>query len=212
MANSRGSRCQETDQLALYVDGVPMGASRADEACLGDVHIFSAATTLTEPVTYKWYIDSIHNTPVSEKNYYGYTFDDETHVIYLVASNTRCGIQVTIDAKGRECTDCTVECVLQTAYLPAGELVSLIDEDGTVHKIPARLTTECVSFSRANRTAASAVKRIVKIAGRCRTSTLNAQLYYNKSTPNCLTLNITNSPVKFTSIQVGNTKYSFTGC
>lgn len=212
MRNVRGSRCQETDQIALYVDDIPLGSSRNDEGCLGDVHIFRVKTSLSEPVTYNWYIDSIQTPPVSQKDYYGYTFDSNTHDLILVAANTKCAIQTTVIVKGRECSECVIECVQQTAYFPAGELVSVTDVNGIVYKIPGNIVTQCVTPSKTNGVAGKAIARVVKMTGRCQSSLINAQLFYNKSDPNCLTLNIINSAVKFKTVQVGNKIYSFTGC
>lgn len=210
MGNSRGSRCSETDQLIVYVDGVPFGQTKKDVGCVGDVHIFWATTTLVDPVSYKWYIDSIHNPPVSEKYNYGYTFDDKTHTLILVASNTKCAIQTTIEVRGSKCTECKIESVSQTAFIPAGEVVSLVDTKDRVYKVGGSLFTECQATSRANLVAAKAIARAIRIANDCKPSLLNAQVFYNKSSPNCLTLHIINSPIKFKSIFVGTVNYLFT--
>lgn len=209
--DTRGSGCAETFQNVLYVDNIPMNTPRKDFGCQGDVHIYSVVSTLPNPV-YSWHIDSINNPAVSTKSSYGYTFDAKKHQVIVKVSNTACTIQSTINVTGKECLDCKIDCVNQTAFFPAGELVSLIDTTGAVFPIDGKITAECRNYSRTNLTGAKAVARAVQLAGGCNAPLLNAQLFYNKSTPNCLTLQIINSPVKFKEIQVGTKKYAFTGC
>jgi hypothetical protein len=214
MADSRGARCSDTDQVKIYVDGLPLPSrDRKDMGCLGDVHIFSATTTLSEPVTYAWYIDSAQGTPVSTKSFYGYTFDDEQHTIILRVGNSKCTIASTIKAKGVSCSPCVTKCVTQTAYFPAGRIVALIDETQKAFYIDdGELQAECRLFSKANKIGAKAITRTIRMISECKSTILNAQLFYNKQSPNCLTLNIINSPIKFLSIQIGSTKYPFQGC
>jgi hypothetical protein len=209
--DTRGSGCAETFQNVIYVDNIPMSTPRKDFGCQGDVHIFSVVTTLPNP-TYSWHIDTINNPAVSTKSSYGYTFDDKKHQVIIKVNNTACTIQSTVTVTGKVCQECKIECVNQTAFFRADELVSLIDTTGKVYKIDGKITAECKAPSRTNANGAKAVSRAVKAAAECSAPLLNAQLFYNKNSPNCLTLQIINSPIKFKEIQVGTTKYPFSGC
>lgn len=209
--DTRSSRCSETDQIVVYADGIamPEGTARVDYGCKGDTRIFSVVTTLVGPLTYKWSLDGI--TPPKEllgsDSSYGYTYDENTHRLYVRVEGATCSVQSTISVRGKICKDCVEQCALVTGNVPAGEIHYLIDNKGVKYPVEGSVVTECRKSSKANTKAAIAIKRAILQAAKCKVPNLTVGVFYNQANDTCISINISHSPISFSSIQIGRENY-----
>lgn len=204
------SKCSDY-KLIVYLDGTQV---REDTGCVGDQHTYTTSTTLPSDTTYKWYIDSIvpPSPLVGTNSSYTYTFDSKDHVIYVVATSLSagCAIQVTVDAESVDCPpQCEIDCVRETVSFQPGKFTGLVDKFNNVYHIPPSFTFECAKTSVKNDTIVKWIKTMLKSQPNCSNTDIVVAWTFNKLGTNCIELIITNSPIKFTTITVGNKNYSF---
>lgn len=194
------------NELIIYADGVPLSRSRKDVGCKGEKRLFTSSTTLTGDVSYAWSLDKLTNV-VSTNSFYSHKYDTKKHKLYLVVNGDGCGIQLTVDLAGKECTYCPITCYVSTAAIPAREINSLIDENGKIYPLEGGITGQCAHGSLLNIMAGKAIVRAILAGLKCSKGNLNASVYNNLPTKTCLTVTISNSPVKFKYIQVDGVNY-----
>jgi hypothetical protein len=194
-------------RLTFFVDGVVLSHPRKITGCRGDTVRISATTTLPGQLEYKWSMDT--PTPIIGVGpYYDFTFDGTSHTIRLdlFSLDVPCGITSTITAKGKECIICPTTCIAQTAKIPAGKITSLEDENGKIYPI-----TDCEGVCRdgSNISSAAIIKRAIKAVSKCNLKDMRVSLYHSKTANICLSLTITNSPIRFKYVTVGRSKFLF---
>jgi hypothetical protein len=192
--------------ITIFADGVPIGSPRKDVGCKGEVRRFSVTTSLEGPLSYFW---TLNGDIISTKPYYDYTYPTTNHHIGVqVNSNTsQCGLGQTFTAEGQACSNCPITCTTQTVKMPAGELKYLEDISGKRYPVTQDMITTCKQGS--NLVQSKAVKRALKMGLKCNMPLLSTNIYFNQEGRNCLTLQVSNSPIKLKSIRVGNTDYLF---
>lgn len=182
-----------------------MAPPRRDFGCPNDVHRLSVSTNYPPGATYKWQIDG--GPIVSTKDYYNYTFDNKYHALTVTVSSGNCQIVTKINMHGRDCVQCTTECLVQSSTFPAGNILWLTDEQGIRYMVEPGIIGVCRNGD--NRIASTAVKRAIKNQSKCENDNLRTLIYYNQSGRDCLTLTIYNSPVRFQYLRVGSLEYLF---
>lgn len=198
--------CKDNYELIMFADGVELPRPRHDYGCKNETRRFSVTTTIPGPVSYRWTVDN-NPTVLSTLPYFEFTFDATKHNIVCSADGPSCGIGISAWANGIVCTECAMLCSAQMATIPAGAIVSLTDETGKIYPITPACVTICKDNS--NNQAAGRVKRAIRAKTKCAPKDLRVAIYNNKNGRSCITLTITNSPIRFTSVTVENTKYSF---
>lgn len=221
MAN-KGSRCSGTESVDILYNGI---ALRKDEGCIGDIHLYEADVVFPDPVTYEWTIDGTYHPDnpglhpiVSTSPTYAYTFDDKTHTVHLLVKSIYCGAGTSVKAVGKVCLpECPVECVREVVDIPAGKLKSLVDNHNNTHTIPGSVGFICgknltgqlaKSVKVLNDNAAKAILGILTSVPDCKHAPISVKWAYNNSS-RCITLTISNSPIKFSYIVVENNGYGF---
>lgn len=219
---ARGSRCFGNESLDILYNGVVI---RKDEGCINDVHTYVADAVFNGAVTYEWTIDGIYRPDnpglhpiVSTSATYSYTFDDKSHTIYLVAKTESCGIQVTLPVKGKICLpECPIACVTETVDIPMGFVQGLTDNKNNFHKVQGSysfgcgktLTKEALKALKVlNDKTANIILAMLKSYPNCAQAPISVKWVYNESSK-CITLTISNSPIKFNSITVDGNIYQF---
>lgn len=205
---TRGGGCLEVYETKLYTNGVEISYPKKEFGCSGDVITFSVTSNMPEPLTYLWSLDGLTNVLGTNPTLH-YTFDNTKHTLYCVVTSTNCAIGKTITVTGMDCVACATECVTQTAIVPEGELVSLIDFSGKVYKIDGKIVTSCLTSTKENKLASKAILRTIVNALKCKAKTLTANVYANQVPPSCISVVINNSPIKFKQIKVGSQTYGF---
>lgn len=198
-------------KLTIYYNGTEI---RKDTGCVGDQHTYTTSTTLPPDTTYAWYIDSVRppSPLVSTNASYTYIFGAENHELYLVATSASagCSIQVTVKETTVVCNPvCENNCSKETVSFQAGVLSNLVDNFGNSHLIPNGFSFECAKTSTVNDKVTKWIKAMLKSQPNCHNADINVAWTFNKTGSNCITLVITNSPIKFTSITVGGKTYNF---
>lgn len=198
--------CKDEYELIMFADGVELPRPRHDYGCKNETRRYSVTTTIPGPVSYRWTMDN-NQTVLSTLPYFDFTFDTITHNIVCSADGPSCGISISAKAYGSACVDCPTICSTQTATIPAGAIVSLTDEVGKIYPLTPAGTTICKDNS--NSTVAMMVKRAVRAKTKCAPKDLRVAIYNNNNGRSCISLTIMNSPIRFSTVTVGSTKYPF---
>ena len=204
------ARCSDYN-LITYLDGTVI---RKDTGCIGTQHTYTTSTTLPGTITYKWYLDSVvAPSPIlSTESDFTYTFDSNDHVLYVIArsSTTNCAIQVGITINGVQCNDpCGIECLKESVNVKPGIFDRLTDNFGNTILVPPGLSITCAPDSHQNTQAEKWLKAYLKSQPNCSNSNIKVNITYNKSSAECATITITNSPIKFVTTTVGSKTYNF---
>lgn len=204
--------CTGNEILDLYVDGNKLNYPLKVEGCSGITRRFSCITNLIEP-TYKWTLDMIYEAGgllLSTKDSCDYTFDDKTHKLYCHARSEKqnCGVVKIIQVIGKLCNvNCPVECILEYADIPAGNLTQLVDTKGKTYSL--NQIVECNKLSKNNLKTSEAIKQKLLNAANCKSTILSVSLQSNIGSSNCIRLQINNSPIRLAYVKVGNLFYPF---
>lgn len=102
---------------------------------------------------------------------------------------------------------CPIACKVQTVNLPSSRVQALINDIGHQYTLPGYNYTECSSISQANQATADAITKLILNNIQCDNPGVTVSLTYNGSSPKCVTLTITGSPIKFKYIKVGEVIY-----
>lgn len=206
-------------KLKVFLNSIQI---HSDTGCAGEVHTFTTSTTLPGQVTYKWSLDGISPPKplLGSNSTYTYTFDNLDHTLYLVATGSECSIETTILLKAKLCApQCPVECQLESTTINAGKLKYLVDSHGNSHTIGGNNFFECSPtpisvdapikvLNIPNDKAVKAIKDFLKGQPNCSQAPIGVSWRFN-STSKCITITISNSPIKFKSIIIGGNSYTF---
>ncbi len=195
----------EQYHLTVYSERVPLSPPYRDHGCPGDTRKLTTSTNLPPGVTYKWQIDG--GPIVSTKSWYNYTHDNKYHAVTVTASSGGCEMVTKINMHGRDCTQCTIGCITQSTTFSAGTTLWLTDEQNRRYVIEPGMLAVCRAGS--NIVIAAAIKKAILSQSTCENDNLRVSVYYNQSGRNCLTLTISNSPVRFRYFRVDGVEYAF---
>lgn len=193
--------------LVIWADGVPLYTNK-DSGCKGEIRRFTVVTDLPGTLSYRWSVDNHHvvlgNGPVFDWSYP----DGKVHKLQCTvrSSTLNCEKGQSATLKGKICSECPVGCIAQTAKIPADELKYLTDETGKTYPIQP-ISTVCQNGS--NTVAAKAIKKAIYDGLKCSKGNMNVTVYNNQPGKFCITVTITNCPIRFKSIKVGKTEHQF---
>jgi len=197
--------------LKLFVDGVEFKPGDI-KRCSGEVVNFTTQTNLDEPITWQWSLDGTPHQGallLSDTSSLSYTFDADRHTLHMSAQGQSCGKGFVLTLRGRECDNiCPVKCSIETAYFPAGALISMVDAAGLVYLLSPAAILNCGSKKDALK-AADQIKKMIMDKMGCEMDTFSVIITPSYMNPTCLKLELKNSPVKMKFIQVGNIAYPF---
>lgn len=197
--------------LTIYLDGV---AIREDMGCEGTSHVYTSTTTLPSDVTYKWTIDGVYPLKpiLSTSSSFTYTFDNSSHVIYLVAtsSEAQCGIQLTLNVDGVECApECVNACKVETIEVPAGNITHIKSNFKNTEVLPRGLSLQCAKTSSANDVFTAWMLSYLKGQPNCTNAPISVYWEFLGEKRNCLRITIHNSPIKFISMTIDGVDFNF---
>lgn len=187
----------------IYADGVPLSCPPKDFGCKNEIRRFTAESDLPVPVSYKW---SLNGVTLSTKPYLDYKYTDKTQRILVTIVSNVYSFAIYLTVTGKTCTVCPVGCVTQTVEFSAGEMISLIDQNGKIYPLQKDIVSVCKKNS--NQMVAKAVKKAIQDNSQCGLANMKVAIYYQENVRNCLTLTILNSPIIFSFLKVGGTKYA----
>ena len=204
------TKCSDYN-LVTYLNGIQI---REATGCVGESQTYTTSTSLPSDVEYEWYLDSIlpPSPLLGTNSSYTYTFDGLNHRLFVVAKShsAGCSIQVDIKVFGVDCTNiCEVDCAKETVSFPAGKFRGLIDKFGNTLRVPPGLFFECKSSSQRNNAVCKWIKSYLKSQPNCSNTDIGVSWSFNKIGTNCITLTITNSPVKFMTLLIDTNTYHF---
>lgn len=199
--------------LDVYVDNKKMARPFSYEECSGVTKEFSVITDLRNP-TYTWTLDKILELGgllLSEDPTCEYLFDNTTHRIYVQVKSVEdsCSIVKDIKVKGKTCVNiCPNVCQYESVSIPSGSFVELVDSNNNVYTFVDQ-KIECSKTSYRNRNAVDSIISMIKNELHCESRVLSAKLIPSYFPNRCMTLEIINSPIKFSFIKIDNIYYPF---
>lgn len=204
--------CEVTDSIT--VDGNPLPTvviNQPEETCLSQANLFTTTVVGSSP-TYQWQLDNVNIGGATNPTYSYTPADTDPHDLsVIVTTSDGCQVEEIVEVIA---VDCCVECAIQTVDVPDQRVQSFTDEDGNTFSVPGVHFFECADPSAQNDSTAAALQTFLRTVDPCG-ATVVVTWADSLTTPNCVTLTITNSTLVFDFITMGlGGEYTFdvTGC